>query len=122
MKEHMWSNRLLLLYSDNEQDSVLNQQMLLLRNCKEGLKDRKIMVYRFHRDYYMKGLLSKSKYDYSTEADRQLFDGDYFQTKLIGLDGTVKQTSLEILMPQDIFEIIDAMPLRQMEIRNNTQR
>jgi hypothetical protein len=70
----------------------------------------------------MKGLLSKRKYDYSTEVDRQLFDGDYFQIKLIGLDGTVKQTSLEILMPQDIFEIIDAMPLRQMELRNNKRR
>lgn len=122
MKEHMWSNRLLLLYSNNEQDSVLNQQMLLLRNSEEGLKDRKILVYRFHRDHYMKGLLSKRKYDYSTEFDRQLFDGDYFQIKLIGLDGTVKQTSLEILMPQDIFEIIDAMPLRQMELRNNKRR
>ena len=41
-----------------------------------------------------------------------------FEVKLIGLDGGIKLTKNEIIYIEELYRIIDSMPMRMSEIKN----
>jgi hypothetical protein len=41
-----------------------------------------------------------------------------FEIILIGLDGSIKLKQTELLLTKDLFNIIDAMPIRKSELKN----
>ena len=45
-----------------------------------------------------------------------------FAAILVGKDGGEKHRSVEPISPQTLFDLIDAMPMRQREIRSRTPR
>ena len=51
--------------------------------------------------------------------DRYNQRGDSFRLILIGLDGGVKLNQRTIINRKTLFSIIDSMPMRRSELRNN---
>lgn len=110
-QDFIWKNRILII-QNNESDSSWFQQDL-----RPNLKDRKLLVFQF------KG----SQLERAT-SDNEIKSEDFLEMLesrpskqntwiLIGLDGGVKNYGEIGPIPEEIFKIIDAMPMRQSEIK-----
>jgi hypothetical protein len=89
--------RVLEVYGSNVNDKTYQQQMKLLNADTLGLKDRDIVI---------KSYLPSSS----------------FKIVLRGKDGGVKFTDTKLLPLAKLYAIIDAMPMRQEEMRIKAKR
>ena len=99
------NQRQILIFGNDEHSSLVQQQISLFDKEVEGIKERDIKITIVSKD----DLLNK-KYYIKTGA---------FAVILLGKDGTEKFRTEEILLPQKLFAIIDAMPMRQAEMNKN---
>ena len=97
--------RKLLIFSSDAQEQLVQQQLSILNKETIGLQDRAIKIIVVKKD----DLLHKK---YAVKEG-------IFMVLLIGKDGTEKFRTVELLLPQKLFAIIDAMPMRQTEMKNN---
>jgi hypothetical protein len=114
--KHKWENRLVIIYSQDIDNSLYQKQLEELNNFKEGLLERKILVYHILPEIYKIGL----------DTDNEWKKNSYFKSKknnfeivLIGLDGSIKHSQKELLTAEKLFGIIDQMPMRRIEINKN---
>ena len=102
------NKRQILIFGNDEHPSLVQQQIALFDKEVTGIKERDLKIIIVSKD----DLLNK-KYQIKTGL---------FTVILLGKDGTEKFRTDEILLPQKLFAIIDAMPMRQAEMKNtNTQ-
>ena len=115
LKEHQWENRVLLILSDD--GALVKKQIEILQKKSEGLKERKLIIYRIYPKEYFKGI----------NNHHASFPSNYSQLKkkkknleivLIGLDGGVKLRQTELLDLEKLFTLIDGMPMRRQELKN----
>lgn len=120
MGNHLWKHRVLLIYSVDEKSKEFENQLTILREHKEKLLDRKIVVYRFTEKRYSFNFENKWK---NSEILYSKFNpkNEPFRVILIGLDGEIKLEQPTILSTEKLFAIIDGMPIRKREIRNKNQ-
>ncbi|MDN3203249.1 DUF4174 domain-containing protein [Algoriphagus sediminis] len=108
LEDFRWENRLLIVF--DQPDSLKN----LFEKQKEALEERRLLVFHFKNRK-----LAESNFPGEVQAESFLKLGSNEKKGwfLIGLDGGVKRKE-EILPPlESIFATIDAMPMRQSEIR-----
>lgn len=115
LSQYQWSNRLLLIMSDDPNSPEINRQMSLFANESKALNERKLLILRVLPHFYLMGTdnfvrrqTSEIYFDYKT-AQRP------FEVVLIGLDGSEKLRKSELVFPSDIYTIIDSMPMRRAE-------
>ena len=114
---HTWENRVLLLLSETKEDKSFQEQLHLLLKEKEGLLDRKLLVYQT-----LPGTYSMDVKNGSWKTSKKLYQ-DFkksntpFEVILIGLDGSEKLRQDTVIMPKELFALIDAMPMRANELR-----
>ena len=118
LEKHQWENRVLLVFADAKKSDKLQKQLEILSEEKEGLKERKLQVYSFTPTFI------RNNFDEDWKKSNQLFKKyvdkvSDFQVFLIGLDGSVKLKQSDILTNEKLFTIIDGMPMRKRELRNN---
>ena len=99
------NQREILIFGNEEHSSLVQQQLALFDKEVVGMKDRDIIITVIAKE----NLLNK-KY--------HIKEGS-FTVILLGKDGTEKFRTDEILLPQKLFAIIDAMPMRQAEMNKN---
>lgn len=102
MSVHKWEHRVILLQaSDAGQDSY-NHQKEIFKTQSEAMEERDLIVI-----------------DISSEDLQALFGGPVtdFTFVLIGKDGSEKLRSGTVVQTQDLFALIDSMPMRQNEVR-----
>ena len=97
--------RQLLIFGNDKNPLLVQQQLALFSKEAAGIKERDIKITVVSKD----DLLNK-KYHIKAEI---------FSVILLGKDGTEKFRTDEILLPQKLFAIIDAMPMRQAEMNKN---
>ena len=102
-----WNSRVLLLFAPNANNTQLAQQKQMLDSRSAGLKERDLKVFEITGN---------------SDADEQLRNrfhvkADSFAVVLIGKDGSKKLKHSEPADPNDIFKLIDSMPMRKDEIR-----
>jgi len=105
LDQYRWANRPVLLFAPSERDEAYLLQMKILHADKGGLAERDILV------------LS----DISALGRGQLRDTlqiDGFEVILIGKDGGVKLRAKTPISIQELFSLIDAMPMRRQELRD----
>jgi hypothetical protein len=112
-KDFIWENRILIIQSSDFDFDWFDE------NLKKDLKARKLLVFQFE-----KVTLVNTNCEDEVEENKfleKLNDGKSKSAKwvLIGLDGGIKNTGLKHPAPSEIFRIIDAMPMRQSEIRRS---
>ena len=117
--DHLWKDRLLLLFAPGEEHKALQRQIDLLTAQQPEVTDRDLKIYQIYPDRAQHpdgGHLPKNfsdklylKYDISV--------GDGLVVLLIGKDGTEKLRESQVVSPEQIFRLIDSMPMRQREMR-----
>lgn len=115
--EYRWKNRLVLIFAPSIEDSFYLKQKSEFKGKLAELEERDIITIE---------LLEAS---ISTIAEIPLNNGqqsflrkkfeviDDFVFILIGKDGTVKLRANELVSSEDLFSLIDSMPMRKEEMR-----
>lgn len=121
LDDHRWKNRVLLVLVANDNNPTLSKQLKELNSDIDGLNERKLIIYQVFPTYFKLGQTDNTKV---IKSDRSVFkkystSTDAFKVVLIGLDGSVKYEKYGLLKNNALFEIIDGMPMRKSELRNN---
>ena len=122
-----WNNRVLVL-SAGERAGDMQEQVLLFEPLFDDLEERDLIVLQL-RSQVLEKVPDLSPFPFETKIleNRQerryledLFqsDIDVLKVSLIGLDGEIKSSWEGVTDPQEIFDAIDAMPMRKRDINN----
>ena len=118
MDEYQWKNRLVIILTDNMEQEDYLAQLEELKSDSEGMKERKLLVFSTTPNTYRKGV-SESEWEKSEKLYKRYKKSDApFEVLLIGLDGGIKVRKTAIFKTEDLFAMIDGMPMRQSEIKN----
>ena len=100
--EQFSSHRQLLIFGNDKNQYLIDQQLILLNQHSKGVKERaiKVTVLARNNSLFAKYNVSKTK----------------FTVLLVGKDGTEKYRTNSILQMNNLFSIIDAMPMRKAEM------
>ncbi len=98
--------RYILLFADKKENPLLVKQ-------QKALDEQKVAV--AERDLVVKIIILSAETE--TQFSKYSVKKTGFTMLLIGKDGGVKLTSKTFKTPQEIFSLIDGMPMRQSEMR-----
>ncbi|MDG2032205.1 MAG: DUF4174 domain-containing protein [Phycisphaerales bacterium] len=110
-----WEHRLLVI-SGNDESAA--QQCRAFRTEESGMLERDLIVVDASRDPGV--VVVGARADIPPAAvfrDRFRMPADGFQVVLVGKDGGVKERRDERFETEEVFRIIDAMPMRMQEMR-----
>lgn len=115
-----WKNRVLLIFSPNSTHTDLNSTLRMIKEHQEGFEERDLVSYEIIENsgnYDSDHLLS----DENAKALRDRFniDPSEFRIILIGKDGGSKYRSDEFIRHEKLFDVIDEMPMRRLEMKKN---
>jgi hypothetical protein len=120
LDQFKWKNRIILLTASTALDQQLAQQLELLSGKNDGLDDRDLIIIQLLSDSssYIEGEVLSQKH---AAEIRSRFETSKlgFEILLIGKDGTVKLRSEKPVSSDQLFALIDSMPMRQREMRND---
>ena len=111
IKQFKWNSRIILIRPLNDLEANLST----LRKADSEIQDRHINWFIFSQgDVYtnFKGDLTE---DFQKNTVDNYFSDDMFGIILIGKDGGIKKRA-EYLNLKSIFELIDSMPMRKIEM------
>lgn len=112
-KDFIWKNRILIIQSLDSEPTWFDE------NLKQDLEDRKLLIFEFKKNLLVQTNseeeIEESKFLDKLQNTNQKSD----QWVLIGLDGGLKYSGINNPTPAEIFRIIDAMPMRQSEIKKS---
>lgn len=118
LEQYQWENRLILLFGSIS-ESAVEKQITELEKDTEGITDRDLLIFHIDRDEVR--FIEKSD-NPASSADKLRnhynIGEQEFRYILIGKDGGVKLNKKEFVANKDLFSVIDAMPMRQREMRN----
>ena len=124
LKHLQWEKRPLLLFAKSRSFAPLDRQVDLLRDYRPDLEERDMVVLSTTGNqetsaaigYFPinRGTARQLKKKYEPEA-RGL------TVILIGKDGGEKARWQQVVDPQEIFDLIDSMPMRQDEMRQQVE-
>ena len=113
-----WENRVLLLFTDSLMHPQYQKMEEALLKEEEAVEARKLVVYTIMGRKVSRGLPAETWQDDLPlrEASQNLRKG--FGLELIGLDGGVKYRSTSAVSLQELWSLIDGMPMRRVELKN----
>lgn len=118
LNDYRWQNRILLIYSEHSSDSVYSEQISHFSEHQTGFDERDLLVISiFAHEPSRFGEKEIDKNSTKQIAGRYFSDDPAFSFILIGKDGGVKLRSDELVSTQDLFGLIDSMPMRRNEMR-----
>jgi len=117
LSKHQWKNRLILVLTNDITNTNYQNQLKAFQTEKEGMKERKLLVYHITPTQYCIENDNKEWHNSSKLHKNYKQTNAPFEVILIGLDGQIKLTQNEILHTDKLFAIIDGMPMRRAELR-----
>jgi hypothetical protein len=119
LDEHLWKQRVVLIFSPDFQSGKGRDQLSIFKKEKEGLEDRRLIVYQITPEKAVKGTLPIDNPDFIKKMyQRFAVPKNNFMVVLIGLDGGKKLKQSKLLTTEELFAIIDGMPMRRSELRS----
>ena len=114
--------RVVLIFAATAADARWQKQQELLQQAHQELTARDLVVLGVFGNQVNASNFKMLKLP-GPEALREHYKikPDEFAVVLIGKDGTEKYRAQEVIKPGTIFQIIDAMPMRQQEMRRDNQ-
>ena len=118
LDSYTWHNRLLLIFTPDQGHPEFIAQNEELARVGAELIDRDLVIFRM-----MPGEAVTIDNNISRESNSNgiyrdfAIDTSEFRVLLIGKDGTLKLTRPVAVGTTDLFELIDSMPMRQMEMQ-----
>ena len=114
---YAWNARVLVISAPSKTDIELARQDALLQTLMQSMKERDLVVVR--------AIGSEASDDRGTALDATAvrraaaLRSDHFGVALIGKDGGIKLSRTHVVAGRELFETIDAMPMRRDEIRRS---
>jgi len=121
LDKHLWKDRLVLVYTEDRTNELYMEQVDLLKGDIEGLEDRKLVIYHYTPDLVKRGLEDGSWEKRNDRSEKFTETKSDFEVLLLGLDGRVKLRQETILTREKLYATIDAMPMRQNELRRRNK-
>ncbi|BAZ12659.1 hypothetical protein NIES4071_44910 [Calothrix sp. NIES-4071] len=122
LASHQWRNRILLVFAPNSQNVSYQQQVQLFKQHQQGLNERDLLLVTVLEQGT--SYSNEQAIDTASAAKlRQKFkisDND-FRVILVGKDGGAKRQDSNVVQAETIFREIDAMPMRQQEMRQKPE-
>lgn len=120
LNQYQWTNRILLVFAPSASHPAYEQQMQLFEGESDGFEERDLVLITVLED----GTSRAGERRLSTEDETRLherfdIEPDQFRVVLIGKDGTEKRRDDAPTRTTAIFDTIDAMPMRQREMRED---
>jgi hypothetical protein len=110
-----------IILSNDKDSEIFQKQLKELDSDHEGLKERKLIVYKILPEG-QKITYHDGTWIYNSEMYRQYTNkNEYFKVVLIGLDGGIKLNQNKLLTIEELFSKIDVMPMRRSEINKNNK-
>jgi hypothetical protein len=122
LRQFQWKNRLLFLFAPQRSDRFFSDLLNEIMVNKNEVEDRDLIVFEI-LEFGPSFMISVSLDAQTAAALREKFDSPpgRFTVILVGKDGGVKLKRHTGTLLNDIFALIDAMPMRQEEIRQKSQ-
>jgi len=114
--------RIILLFSKSRSDATLDKQIDLLRARRRDLSDRDTVVLVVEARSDVVSAIGYVSIPRGAALDlRRIYEKEKtrFFGILIGKDGGEKSRWTRVRQPQEMFDQIDAMPMRQQEMRSS---
>ena len=117
---YKWKNRLLMVCSPSQDDPNYQSLKKEMQDQRNGLKDRDILVFEVFEKGQSRLDDSPLKKD-SADLLRKQFGirPGQFCILFIGKDGEEKRRWESMVGLEVIFSVVDAMPMRQREMKEN---
>jgi hypothetical protein len=117
LKYYQWKQRVLLVFTPDATQPLLQQQLNEINQDKTGYSERDLVVIRI---YATTMEIGEEKPGVSSAVVQQLrtefqVDADAFCVILLGKDGGEKLRSTKVIPTRKLFDVIDAMPMRKNE-------
>ncbi|MEM7304968.1 MAG: DUF4174 domain-containing protein [Pseudomonadota bacterium] len=116
LDELRWNSRIILVKSGSDIDKTL----LILEKAKNEIDERHINWFVFTNDQTYTNLEIKLGNHFNEDVLDTYFNGEGLIVIVLGKDGYVKQRSRQLNLP-GIFELIDSMPMRQIEMSSQSK-
>ena len=118
LSDFKWEKRLLIISNPTNYIEKESQQLQYLGPLDQDFTDSKLLVLKL-RDKTYSILNSKETTNVSDPKgiNRLSLSETEFSVLLIGLDGSIKLRQDQIISREDLFAIIDGMPMRRTELR-----
>jgi hypothetical protein len=124
---YQWEHRLLFVFAPSDADDALAAQEQHFDGHDAGFQDRDLLLVTITAPEA--GTLRAGPGDapqpLAGAAIERLYDQfdvppDSFRVILVGKDGTEKQRNAQPVTARSVFDTIDAMPMRQREMRESS--
>ncbi|WP_158607166.1 DUF4174 domain-containing protein [Pontibacter oryzae] len=117
---YKWKNRLVLVFVPDEANAAYLSQKEMLYAEKPKLNERDIVLIELvgGNKLYIDGKLQHEKQAKAIQGWFQV-PPDSFAILLLGKDGTEKLRRNQPVEPEELFGLIDQMPMRRQEMRND---
>jgi len=117
---YQWENRLVLLFAPSSSDKDYQAQMDALHKVSEGLADRRLVVLSVFSDSMTSTDDKAWTYKDVRNLRMKFLPKDQESAYLlIGLDGGVKWRTDLPASTEELFDKIDAMPMRRRELKKS---
>lgn len=117
---YKWKHRVLLVISNDTNTKAFQEQIEELSSNLNALNERKLMVYQVTPDSLKQGFDRNSPFVSNKKWYRMYADKKKpLEIVLFGLDGSKKLHTEKLLTIEQLLTTIDAMPMRQSEMRRN---
>jgi len=118
LKDYQWVDRILLIYSKNQE--FVDAQLEYLSQPNELIERDLVVIYSENEKFKISsdGLKTINTLDNESinNITNKFFLKEETRILLLGKDGLIKISSDNILNSKYIYEIIDEMPMRKLEI------
>lgn len=117
--DHKWQDRVLRVFSPNTYNADYRKQVQILRKSKPGIQERDLKVF-----YALEQSSASAKGEIIPDGEVQDLRKNFevsasdYTVILIGKDGTEKLRTHEAISAQKLFEEIDSMPMRKLEMKD----
>jgi len=120
METYLWEKRVIILFTPNTQNADYVAQKETLDNNQDGLLERDVIIIDVV-DFNFVSFNGEKQPHIATKHFYQAYNvpADRFSLILLGKDGEEKLRRDQTVPMQELFGIIDAMPMRQREINSN---
>jgi hypothetical protein len=116
---HTWKHRLFLVFAPSAEDARYVRQTRLLEGAaRDGFAERDLLrgdLFEGEAGTFDGGPVAPEHAAWAW--DRYGVEPGRFAAVLVGKDGTVKHHSGEPVGPEDLYALIDQMPMRRREMR-----
>ncbi|MDA8692991.1 DUF4174 domain-containing protein [Saprospiraceae bacterium] len=123
LNDYRWENRILIIQSTDDTNQEYISQLNESKDQETELRDRKMLLCKVVGDNYQLTNYLIPTEDNTWQSIDDSFKNKFksteeFQIILIGLDGDTKFTKNKIQKIEELYRIIDSMPMRSSELRN----